>query len=224
MNALDPNRTPADRARRAWAAYAGLGVVAVIGAWLGDEWVYAHLTLPDVYEHDWGRLFRLAGYLPVWIVVAAGMACARVRFRGWRGVVFAPEGRVLLAATLGGTLAEPLKLLIRGDRPRAGLGLHHYYTWTAHPWSTGGLGMPSSHTLVAFSAAAMLARCFPRGGVLWFALATGCGVTRVLSGAHFLSDVVAAALLGPLVAAMASRWLGQWSPAVLDEAGGDGQS
>ena len=224
MDALDPNRTTALRARRAWAACAGVGLLAVIGARFADAWVYAHLTLPDVYEHDWGRLLRLAGYLPVWIVVAAGMACARVRFRGWRAVAFAPEGRVLLATTLGGALAEPLKLLIRSDRPRAGLGLHHFHPWTADLWSTSGLGMPSSHTLVAFSAAAMLTRCFPRGGVLWFALATGCGVTRVVSGAHFLSDVVAAAVLGPLVAALVWRWLEQRSPAVLDEAGGDGQS
>ena len=43
---------------------------------------------------------------------------------------------------------------------------------------------------------ATLARLFPEASVLWYGLAIGCALTRVASGAHFMSDVVLAALVG----------------------------
>jgi membrane-associated phospholipid phosphatase len=49
---------------------------------------------------------------------------------------------------------------------------------------------------VAFAAAATLARLFPEASILWYGLALGCALTRVASGAHFMSDVVVAALVG----------------------------
>jgi membrane-associated phospholipid phosphatase len=72
--------------------------------------------------------------------------------------------------------------------------------WTDHPWSTAQLGLPSSEAAVAFGAAAILARLFPATWALWYGVALGCAVTRVASGAHFLSDVVLAALVGYVVA------------------------
>ena len=68
-----------------------------------------------------------------------------------------------------------------------------------------GLGMPSSHVLVAFAGAAALARLFPRATLLWYLLAIGCAATRVLALGHFLSDVVAAAVLGWFVAELLWR-------------------
>ncbi len=200
-------------AGRRWVVYGVGGAVAVGAALLCDRWVYTHLVWAGVYENDWGRLLRIVGFLPTWGVVAAGLAL--LGRSGWRGAA----GRVFVAAAAGGALAEVLKLLIRSERPVAALGAHQFRAWSVeHPFSTAGLGMPSSHTLVAFAGAAMLARCSPRGRVLWFALAAGCGATRVLSGAHFLSDVVAAAALGPVVAAVVWASSARWSPAVLDGA------
>jgi membrane-associated phospholipid phosphatase len=49
---------------------------------------------------------------------------------------------------------------------------------------------------VAFAAAAALARLFPDTWLLWYAIAVGCALTRVASGAHFVSDVILAALVG----------------------------
>jgi len=64
--------------------------------------------------------------------------------------------------------------------------------------------MASSHTAVAFGAAAMLARLFPGARIVWYGVAAGCALTRVASGAHFMSDVVVGALLGWLAAWMLS--------------------
>src|SRR5260370_30463795 len=71
--------------------------------------------------------------------------------------------------------------------------------WLDQPFSTAKLGLPSSEAAVAFAAAAMLARLFPESRVLWYGLALGCALTRVASGAHFLSDVALAALVGYVV-------------------------
>jgi membrane-associated phospholipid phosphatase len=50
--------------------------------------------------------------------------------------------------------------------------------------------------MVAFGAATMLARMYPRGRWVFYVLAWGCGATRVLSHGHYLSDVTFGALLG----------------------------
>jgi membrane-associated phospholipid phosphatase len=52
----------------------------------------------------------------------------------------------------------------------------------------------------------MLARLYPRARWLWYALAAGCALTRVLVRAHFVSDVVLSAIIGWGVAAILWSW------------------
>ena len=118
---------------------------------------------------------------------------------GWRG------GLLLAAPTFGGATAELLKILVRRLRPDAETFGYVWRPFSEHLLSTKGLGMPSSHVMVAFAGAAALARVFPRGRLLWYVLAAGCATARVLSGGHFLSDTVAAAFLGYAVGAWLSR-------------------
>ncbi len=183
-----------------------LAVGALLAATALDGWGYRVLVMPDVYGHDWGRMFRVVGFLPTWAVVSAALALGgpapgpapdtpRVR-------AFLP----LIAAALGGIAAEVLKLLLRRERPEAHAGAYVFRSWGDRPLSTGGLALPSSHALVAFAAAAMLAHLYPRARWLWFALATGCALTRVLARAHFLSDVTLSAIIGWTVAALLWRW------------------
>src|SRR5690606_34907010 len=84
-------------------------------------------------------------------------------------------------------------------------GEYVFRSFTEDTFSSSGLGMPSSHAIVAFGSAAMLSRLFPRAWPIWWALAWGCGLTRVLHGRHFVSDVVLAAIVGWLVAAILWR-------------------
>ena len=193
------------RAAGRWLAVA---ILALAVATALDSWVFRHLALPDVYEHDWGRLLRILGFLPTWLVVSIALVLcdappdgARAsRVRRLRGLL------PFVAATLGGLAGEVLKLLLRRERPGAHAGEYVFRSWSDHPLSTAGLALPSSHALVAFAAAAMLARLYPRASWLWFALAAGCALTRVLARAHFLSDVTLAAIVGWVVAAGLWRW------------------
>jgi membrane-associated phospholipid phosphatase len=182
-----------------------LAIGALVAATALDGWAYHVLVVPDVYGRDWGRMLRIAGFLPTWAVVSVALVlCAPVsglapNIRRWRA--FLP----LIAASVGGIVAEVLKLLLRRERPEAHAGAYVFRSWSNQPLSTGGLALPSSHALVAFAAAAMLARLYPRARWLWYALAAGCALTRVLARAHFLSDVTLAAIIGWAVAALLWR-------------------
>ena len=178
----------------------GLGLFALAHA--VDGWAFGHLVYRDVYGKDWGRMFRVMGFLPLWGMAALALILHdwTDRARRWRGSL------IFIAPTLGGLLCEVLKLVLRRERPLPNGGEYVFRSFSERPFSTGGLALPSSHVLVAFSAAAILAHLFPRARIVWYTLAAGCAFTRVLAQAHFLSDVVLAGLSGILVAALLWRW------------------
>lgn len=186
--------------RRRWLKAGALAATAIVVAHLLDGWAWRVLRDPQVYERDWGRLLRTVGYLPTWLIVAIGCWThdrPRVGWQ-WRG------GLLIAAPAAGGALAEVLKLCVRRLRPDADTFGYMFRSFGDRPFSNGGLGMPSSHTLVAFAGAAALAAVFPKARWLWYALAAGCALTRVMAVAHFLSDTVAAAALGVAVGTLLS--------------------
>lgn len=72
-----------------------------------------------------------------------------------------------------------------------------------HCWSTllppDQFSFPSGHTITAFAAALPVAAYYPDAApALWFAAAS-IAISRILLGMHFLSDVVAGALVGALL-------------------------
>lgn len=188
--------------RRRWLLALVLSVVAVAIAHLLDEIAWRTVRDLRVNDRDWGRFLRSIGYLPTWIAIAAVMWLEDRPSRGWgwRG------GLLLAAPAFGGIAAELLKLIIRRIRPDETIFAYVFRAYSQDPLSTRGLGVPSSHVLVAFAGATALARLFPRARVVGYLLATGCALTRVLAVQHFLSDVVAAAALGWLIADPLSRW------------------
>jgi membrane-associated phospholipid phosphatase len=190
----------------AWRAL-GWTALAFIAAVLLDKWVYDHVHSPKVYERDWGRLLRVMGFLGTWLALARAVALEEGAEPARRALAKRRAGLLFWAAALGGLVAEVMKLLLRRERPEIHAGEYGFRAFAERTWSTAGLALPSSHALVAFAGAAMLARLYPRARWVGYALAAGCGVTRVLARAHFLSDVVLAAGLGWVVAfAMTRRW------------------
>ena len=179
----------------------------IAAAHLLDAIAFRHLRIEGLNSEDIGRMFRVMGFVPLWLAAAIALVLhdwpgREVGEQPWR------RGGLLLGAVLaGGAAAELLKLLFRRERPWAHDGEYVFRAFTERPFSTGGLGLPSSHALVAFAAAAMLSRLFPRARIVWWTLGWGCAFTRVAAGAHFLSDVVVAAVVAWLVvAALWNRW------------------
>ncbi|HYV95831.1 MAG TPA: phosphatase PAP2 family protein [Gemmatimonadaceae bacterium] len=183
--------------RRLWLA----GMLALALSFFIDQWVSAHVVYARVYDSDGGRLLRVIGFWPTWVVAAL--------------VLWLHEGRTPLARhralllagspAVSGIAGELLKLLARRERPSA--GFYVFRPFSHRTFSTSSLSMPSSHTIVAFGAAVILGHLYPRTRWVWFALAAGCGITRILAHAHFLSDVVAAVLVAFATSTMLwRRW------------------
>src|SRR5256885_13229201 len=161
--------------------FAGTLVLLFLIAHVSDQWIFHHFTFPGVYDRGWGRMLRLAGYFPLWGIVALALVLhdwvprtlATLRQASRRGLL------LFWSAALGGIVAELLKVAFHRERPGLTDGLHVFRPWADRPFSTAQLGLPSSEAAVAFAAAAVLARLFPEAGLLWYALAVGCGLTRV---------------------------------------------
>lgn len=181
-----------------------------------DPWVFVHVRDEGVYSRDWGRLLRVMGFAPTWILIALGITLSRrglVPSRGTR-VVRMPGLFLLASIAAAGLAGELVKLVVRRGRPGPSDGLYELVPWNGS-WSTGALGFPSTHAIVAFAGAFAMARLSPRSAPVWLALGAGCALTRLLDGKHFLSDVVAAAVLA---AGLASILWEAMSPGRLDPA------
>lgn len=187
-----------------------IAAIALIVCVSVDHRVYHlfHVGKEAVEGLAWYQLVRAVGTLWFWIPIALGVGLARggAWRRRVRGALF-----IFFAALLAGVLAEGLKLVVGRERP-----LLHDGSYVFHPFgrwfNTVGLSFPSSHAAVAFGGAWMLwrlaqarSRAWTFAALLSLIVAAGCGLSRILTGAHFLGDVVGSGITGALAAAMAHR-------------------
>jgi len=152
-------------------------------------------------------------HAPRWVRV--WMLCATRGGDGWLwyslGVMlllfggdmrFRAVGAGALAAGVGIAIFLRLKKLFRRRRPGA---------FQPHCWATllppDQFSFPSGHTITAFAVAVSLATYYPdlAGGLIFCALSVAA--SRILLGMHFLSDVLAGAAIGSLLAMVATRLL-----------------
>lgn len=166
-----------------------------------------HALRVDDWDSVWAtsdlvQMLRTAGYFPTWLFAAilidlgGQVPLAPSGFVSRRTRPVAPLGaRVLMSAAMGGLLAEALKVAVRRHRPSIANDGRHVYDWFAGDVEGRGLGLASSHAGVAFGAAFAIWKWSPPAGVAVFTLALGCSATRLLAGAHFVSDVYAAAVM-----------------------------
>lgn len=155
---------------------------------------------------DWYKMFRSVGYVPAWLFVGAGFVLIdrrRLAHRVWfRG------GFIMGSVLIGGVVSELMKLVIGRERPITGdvyQGAYVFKPFGQAFVDGGNLGMPSSHTAVAFAGAGAMSLLFPGVRPLVLLLACGCALTRLMSGAHWLSDVY----IGVVVGLVSAAWL--WS-------------
>ncbi len=195
--------SPANSEQSRWIRLLLLAVTAVALAHALDGVAWRSARFLSVNDKDWGRLLRSMGYLPTWGVIALGFWLQQHDHPQRSRYAWA----LLLGPALSGGVAEVCKLLIRRLRPNPEVFEYVFRPFAEGPWSNRGMGMPSSHVLVAFGGAAVLAQLYPRARWLWYALAAGCAATRVLAMGHFLSDVVVAAIMGVVVSTLFwDRW------------------
>ncbi|MBL4698234.1 MAG: phosphatase PAP2 family protein [Phycisphaerales bacterium] len=154
-----------------------------------------------VEHHDWYRFLRILGFLGTWAAIGfVFVLYDRNRHRG---------AAVFLSALTSGALAELGKRIIGRERPvEDGVlqgGYYHFRPLFSGFSDGSNLGIPSSHAAVAFGGCLMLAALIPNTRRFLILLAIGCGMTRMLTGAHFSSDVYLGAIIGWLVSRLFVR-------------------
>lgn len=185
---------PARWERPEWTL-AGASAAAVIGTAL----LLDHSVDRAVSNHanaSWDRAaknIQNLGAAPS-VVIAGGTYLAGVVFKN-------PEVRATgidTMVTMGIAqllITLPLKELAGRSRPSTNLGTHDF-----HPLN-GGQSFPSGHTTQAFALASVISEHADRPWVscLSYGLAGLVGLSRVEQRQHFMSDVVAAGLIGTFV-------------------------
>ena len=146
----------------------------------------------DVTENVIRIVNRLGGGMnPVMIVCFFLVAGISYGERRWVSFAMAMG----IAGLAAGTAAQTVKLLVGRARPELWLGPAHYA-----PGSS--TSFPSGHTVGAFALAGVLVFGSRNAGfrVIAFALAAAVGLSRVLAFRHWMSDVVASAAIGLVMA------------------------
>ncbi len=151
--------------------------------------------------HDWYRFLRILGFLGTWAAVGFVFILSdRNRHRG---------AAMFLAPLTAGAIAELGKLIFARERPvDDGVlqpGLYNFRPFMSGFSDGSNLGLPSSHAAVAFAGCLMLSVFIPNTRRFLLLLAIGCAITRMLTGAHFATDVYLGAIIGWLTTILYTR-------------------
>ena len=192
----------ADKALWKRAVTAALLVLVVASPGLdGSFLAWSRLVEPTF----WGQLVGQAAYLAglgwvqfglLFVLIALGFILKR---KPW---VRLGVGCVLATAA-SGILVQIIKNLVGRPRPRMNLPVQFL---SGPNLDSDFHSFPSGHTATSFALAAILAWRFPRFGWLFYLLAALVGYGRVLSGSHYLSDVVAGAFVGIMAGLPLAVW------------------
>ncbi len=149
---------------------------------------------------SWFRLWMIGAtrFADGWGYVALAVALVAAGGEGWEAM-----GAGSVAAVLASLLLVALKRRFRRARP-CDLAPPLFY----HVKPPDRFSFPSGHTMNAFAVGTVLALSFPPAAPLVVFLAASIGASRVALGLHYVSDVVAGALLGAGLGALAHVTLG----------------
>lgn len=180
-----------------------LGSCTLLYLFVDREVATAARELPLAVRQVFGRIASLGN--SAWILGPGIPACLllhrgtrpggflahRDTWRRWRRRLDYLVGCVACS----GLAAVVIKIFCGRPRPKMFFG-HDQYAFSFFQFSARMWSFPSGHTTTIFAA---MTGCFflaPRRWYLWFPLAVLVAAGRVVTGAHFPSDVLAGAFLG----------------------------
>ena len=168
--------SPAE-AMRTYITTRDLRIMRRLHRWPAPRWIRVWMLLATRGGDGW-----------LWYIMAAVI----LLFGGAER--FAALGAMALAASLSILLFLRVKKLTGRKRPC------HI---EPHCWATllppDQFSFPSGHTITAFAVATSISLFYPSLAVGVFFCAVSIGISRIVLGMHFLSDVLAGAALGVLL-------------------------
>ena len=165
------------------------------GHWCRVGWV----SFLSLYG-DWPELMLLGGF---------GYVVAHLlRNTRWKRIILC----AMIASTLAGMTINLSRLTTGRTRPRAAAEQGWYGPRHDAKWLIGEAdfnSFPSGHTATAFGFAGVFLFAAPSCGIPLMVAAISIAASRILLGAHHLSDVVAAMLVATLIAWLVWNFLGR---------------
>lgn len=150
-----------------------------------------------------GWLFTLSAVIAILASVFAARA-ARPRLRAGFEVLAARAVYVFAVLAVSGLISQIIKRVVGRARPKLmdSLGAFHFDGFSIHATLAS---FPSGHTTTAFAAATALAFFLPRWQAPLFIVAAAVGLSRVVVGAHYATDVLGGVAVGTLSAVAVAR-------------------
>jgi undecaprenyl-diphosphatase len=210
------SKEPKWRASSAPLVFAAMIAIAVIAAAMmlfDAEAAQAARGAPRWIVLTFGKItdFGLSGWFlwPCGIGLAAIAAVATRDLTHFSRLVLAVLAVRLsflfTAIALPGTVVTIGKRLIGRARPYVGGNLDPFLY--LHPvWRPDYASLPSGHATTAFAAMVAIASIWPHLGVPMLVYAVLIAASRVILTAHYLSDVIAGAVIGAVGALLVRDW------------------
>ena len=183
-------------------ALAALALIALVAAFFLDHaataWIGAHSS-PELKKAM--QTVSGVGDWPAHVIAGLiGIAIAFVvKSKMWMRIFLA----MLVALALAGVTGRVVKLVTGRARPSVKTEAH----WNGPRFGSKYHAFPSGHTAssTAFFAALFLAR--KKIGAPLLLIPVLIALSRMVVGAHYLSDVTFAAILGVICALLVARWI-----------------
>jgi membrane-associated phospholipid phosphatase len=192
---------------RIWIALAAVAVIALVAAFFLDHaaagWIGAHSS-PEL-KKVMQTLSRVGDWPAHVIAGLIGIAIAFVaKSKMWMRIFLT----MLIALALASVTGRAVKFATGRARPSIKTEVH----WNGPRFSSKYHAFPSGHmsASTAFFVTLFIAR--KRIGAPLLLIPAVIGLSRMVVGAHYLSDVTFAAILGVISALLAAHWFSIRNP------------
>lgn len=150
-----------------------------------------------------------------WILIPSGLFCLLLVFVDWQSL--ARRQQVWLSGLLfdawflflsvagSGIIVLTIKQLAGRARPKH-LETLGYDFFDPMRFEASFTSFPSGHSVTIAALATVLALRFPKLKIIWIIFALAIGVSRILVGAHYPSDVIVGLMLGALFTLFLARF------------------
>jgi membrane-associated phospholipid phosphatase len=192
---------------RIWIVLAAVSLIALAAAFFLDHaaaaWISAHSS-PELNRvmqmvsrvGDWPTHF-IAGLIGIGVAFVA-------KSKTWMRIFIA----MLIALALAGVTGRAVKFATGRARPSVKTEVH----WNGPRFSSKYHAFPSGHVAASTAFFATLYFARKRIGAPSLLIPVLIGLSRMVIGAHYLSDVTFAAILGVISALLAAHWLSIRNP------------